>query len=1385
MHRIFSLVLVLCVVFLTPALAVDTFVYDGHFGTPGLRLSAPFMALSNGDCWTLDTPPYRGTPEGGIEGRLPDATSWPNAWLGAGGEGAWGSTYGGSYRHYNASGMQDGQVPDPFLTSGGTWQRAVAPSGSLCLVQATGGVRIPSAARCYDASGHETWAGELPASVLPGEAMSAQRICAFDGGFYCLFQSADLKRHAVVRYDLSGSAATAVVVDVTDAGQPFEATGIAPAPSGAANTFIVCGDATGAGLGPNAVFSLSPGGLTLLSESVGAGVAGQMGQDAYRSRVWVFGTDAFGYVDSSLAYHGAGVSSFGTPAEYLAWPYGVAAGGGKVLVGDGGNHSGTLWTAAGTGPVVYQVGGNGAIAPLALRADGTVAYLVVGTAIFTYTLSSETVAPLYNSGGVQLRTRPALGGGLVWVAGENAALGADVWVLAADSSTGTEQKRWGTDIAVSDLRDLAVSPDGTHVALGCDSGDAISGASVVVFDRDGHEQRRIKLPSFYELCSVTFADNSQMVALVHLRQDHDAPAELVGYDLTGASLWRTTLVSGLPENPYGGRWGSGTNCDYPCLAADETGSRLFVADARHGVVHRLVRQTQAAAITEVTPGASLRQRAVTVHVWGQGLPTSGTVVLRKSGASDIPLSDVTFDGQAHLWGIANLSSASAGWYDLVVNPGGAAVTYPNALLVATDYPPATLMGTWRLNAWGPPGSLATMYEDKLLIFLDEQGSYAWDRPGSGEGGSSAWVGKAAAYGDKLAMLNLAGLKRNRVAFTVYRDQLTLTQETGDGAPLVFQFTRRDEKTILGDEHVGAWKLTKYEGVLPASSSPTWNQTMVIYRDGSCRIESDRAATGPWWRSGALLLPGVASGPAVFRTKAASTETWAGQVWVGTWQWGATHQELVLSWLDESGRTWQETWQRTGDAPAVPVITVGLTGPSKITAGAQATYTVSCENVGTVSAKTLTLSLTVPWLNGGNPISLASLAELLPGEKRTLTYVVSCPASTPVGPYTFTAAAGWTLPEAAEERVSLDVTAVPPQLDIALSESGPLVARPMEPFTWTIDIANHGSDLSLVVPSTWDSQAAVYKDYDLASGVAITGWPTDGVHTGYNWVLTWGDLKRLIPHSGDRVAMRFTLMADVTARPHTWATNVVAVRPVDRSVPDVHPSDNVDGVSTEIRTAWDPNAIYVTPVAIPGLGANQTTPGGRLHYMVTFENEGTENANMVQVDVVLNPLLNLDTLSWASPEGLPAGATVEVTVDRSARRLRWVFQNLGLAPGAEGQVQFGVNVNSDVGFGGADSVALVQAAKIYFDFAVEARAQMTDPPATVTVVKPVGDVNGDGVVNLDDMRAFTAEWRRGTDPYMAHLEGTKLINADLNLNGRLDHEDAQLLIEKLLRQGDLR
>jgi len=202
MPRTLAVLLLLLAVVLPPACAVDIFVYDGHFGTPGMRLTAPFLPLASGECWTADqgaAPPFRGTPEAGITGRLPGSINWPTHWIGPAGTGAWGYlSWAASYRHYNASGIADAQVADPWASSGGTWRGAVAPNGSLYIVRWDG--TRPTGAKRFDVTGLQTWSGDLPAA---GAGMRAACICADDNGFYCLFESADLARHAVVYYDLS------------------------------------------------------------------------------------------------------------------------------------------------------------------------------------------------------------------------------------------------------------------------------------------------------------------------------------------------------------------------------------------------------------------------------------------------------------------------------------------------------------------------------------------------------------------------------------------------------------------------------------------------------------------------------------------------------------------------------------------------------------------------------------------------------------------------------------------------------------------------------------------------------------------------------------------------------------------------------------------------------------------------------------------------------------------------------------------------------------------------------------------------------------------------------------------------------------------------------
>jgi Tol biopolymer transport system component len=67
---------------------------------------------------------------------------------------------------------------------------------------------------------------------------------------------------------------------------------------------------------------------------------------------------------------------------------------------------------------------------------------------------------------------------------------------------------------------------------------------------------------------------------------------------------------------------------------------------------------------------------------------------------------------------------------------------------------------------------------------------------------------------------------------------------------------------------------------------------------------------------------------------------------------------------------------------------------------------------------------------------------------------------------------------------------------------------------------------------------------------------------------------------------------------------------------------------------------------------------------------------------------------------------------------------------------------------------------------------------------VGDVNGDGLVDVNDLSTMINEWKTRTrDPYTSHLgTGGDTINADINGDGKLNRIDVDLLLSKLLPLG---
>jgi hypothetical protein len=69
--------------------------------------------------------------------------------------------------------------------------------------------------------------------------------------------------------------------------------------------------------------------------------------------------------------------------------------------------------------------------------------------------------------------------------------------------------------------------------------------------------------------------------------------------------------------------------------------------------------------------------------------------------------------------------------------------------------------------------------------------------------------------------------------------------------------------------------------------------------------------------------------------------------------------------------------------------------------------------------------------------------------------------------------------------------------------------------------------------------------------------------------------------------------------------------------------------------------------------------------------------------------------------------------------------------------------------------------------------------------PLGDVNGDGRLDVADCVTLMHEWEDKSGPgYHPSTQGQTTVNADLNGDGVLDRRDAQILLEALLQAGGL-
>ena len=325
-------------------------------------------------------------------------------------------------------------------------------------------------------------------------------------------------------------------------------------------------------------------------------------------------------------------------------------------------------------------------------------------------------------------------------------------------------------------------------------------------------------------------------------------------------------------------------------------------------------------------------------------------------------------------------------------------------------------------------------------------------------------------------------------------------------------------------------------------------------------------------------------------------------------------------------------------PAADLITT-KSGPATVSAGANATYTVTTVNNGPSSAVNVVVTDTLPagatfvsatggGTRSGNVVTWPTTASLANGANTVFTVTVTYPAA---GTYTNLAASSSPTADsdptnndgsapAARVSTSVDVSS-----DLAITKTGPASGTAGADLSYTITATNNG-------PST--ATAVVVTD-SLPAGATFVS--ASGGGSAAAGVVTWPAIASL----ANAGVASFT----VTYRLSTGGTAVDVAR-INAATADPNLADNRATVSTAISASAD--------VVTTKSGPASAVAGQDITYTIVTTNQGPSAANVVVVSDTLPVGLTFisasnggvaagNVVTWPTVASLANGANVSYTV----------------------------------------------------------------------------------------------------------------------------------------------
>ncbi|HLA56888.1 MAG TPA: T9SS type A sorting domain-containing protein [Flavobacterium sp.] len=183
-------------------------------------------------------------------------------------------------------------------------------------------------------------------------------------------------------------------------------------------------------------------------------------------------------------------------------------------------------------------------------------------------------------------------------------------------------------------------------------------------------------------------------------------------------------------------------------------------------------------------------------------------------------------------------------------------------------------------------------------------------------------------------------------------------------------------------------------------------------------------------------------------------------------------------------------------------------------------------------------------------------------------------------------------------------------------------------------------------------------------------------------LSW-NYTNLMPFETRRVSVNLHLNAPTDTPPANIGDIITYTSTITPNWPDDTPLNNTCVSKPIVGGSFDPN----NKLCLEGTSVSPTKIGDYLHYVINFENTGTAAAQNIvvqdNIDATMFDINSLQVLNTSHP-------VVARIIDD---KVEFVFQNINLAPDADGNVVFEVKTKNTL----SEGDFVINTANIYFDY----------------------------------------------------------------------------------------